>query len=123
MKWIKTTGLVAVALSMLALSAGTAEAQYTPTLTLTANGSTVTIEVDPYRRRTGIHHSGWNQSDICQHWYYQRTCRDYEGRGFGSRGHLLPSRARVCGIGRGAVVERRQRDGGRLQHAAGGAGR
>ena len=47
MKWIKTTGLVAVALSMLALSAGTAEAQYTPTLTLTVNGSAVTIEVSP----------------------------------------------------------------------------
>lgn len=47
MKWIKTTGFVAVALSMLALSAGTAEAQYTPTLTLTANGSAVTIEWTP----------------------------------------------------------------------------
>ena len=44
MKWIKTAGLVAVALPMLALSAQTAEAQYTPTLTATANGSSVTIE-------------------------------------------------------------------------------
>ena len=47
MKWIKTTGLVTVALSMLAASAGTAEAQYTPTLTATVNGSTVTIAWTP----------------------------------------------------------------------------
>ncbi len=47
MKWIKTTGLAAVVVSMLALGVGTAEAQYTPVLTVTASGPNVTIEWTP----------------------------------------------------------------------------
>jgi hypothetical protein len=44
MKLMKTTTLVAAAVSLVALSAGTAEAQYTPTLSVTNNSGSVTIE-------------------------------------------------------------------------------
>jgi hypothetical protein len=53
MKWIKTTGRVAIVFSMLALGAGAAEAQFAPTLTATASGSTVTIQWTPIAGATG----------------------------------------------------------------------
>lgn len=55
MKWIKMTGLTAVAMSILALSAEQAAAQppYTPTLSAAVNGNVVTIQWTPVNEAQG----------------------------------------------------------------------